>query len=231
MSKSPESHFQSPPVVRFYTRRGCTLCDKIWPTVVRECDRLKLELQAVDIDSDPALKAAHGDWVPVVEIAGQVRLRGIIKPAWLKRELEQAASRPSQPTRMRVGVAVVYNDAGEMLVNRRPAGSYFGGWWEWPGGKCNPGESPLDATVRELREEMGVQARWWRLIERRRVEYPGRSIALYFYAARLVPGSMPSPDALEHRWLRPEDVRGLQFLEPNLPVLERLIADGPGLAG
>jgi mutator protein MutT len=56
---------------------------------------------------------------------------------------------------IRVVAAVVARD-GRLLVCQRPAHKRHGGLWEFPGGKCEPGESDADAVARELREELGV---------------------------------------------------------------------------
>src|SRR5687767_4741492 len=58
---------------------------------------------------------------------------------------------------IRVVAAVVARD-GRLLVCQRPAHKRHGGLWEFPGGKCEPGESDADAVARELREELGVAA-------------------------------------------------------------------------
>jgi 8-oxo-dGTP diphosphatase len=127
---------------------------------------------------------------------------------------------------MDVAVIVVY-DGPRMLVNKRPEGSYFGGWWEWPGGKLNQGEDMRACALRELEEEIGIRVTGLRELEQRTVEYPGRSIRLVFYVARLAPGSRPHQAALEHLWLEPSEVLKLRFLEPNLPVLRQLAKSPP----
>lgn len=61
--------------------------------------------------------------------------------------------------RIRVVAAVIRRDHGhghQYLVCRRPADKRHGGLWEFPGGKCEPGESDLHATTRELHEELGI---------------------------------------------------------------------------
>lgn len=125
-----------------------------------------------------------------------------------------------------VSVVILY-DGPRMLVNRRPEGSYFGGWWEWPGGKRKPGETAIECARRELKEEIGIDAPELIELERRTAEYPGRRVHLTFYVGRRPRGARASPDALEHRWLTPLEVAGLRFLEPNLPVLERLTQAPP----
>lgn len=133
---------------------------------------------------------------------------------------------PDKPAEIQVSVVIVY-DGPLMLVNKRPPGSYFGGWWEWPGGKREPGENLRDCARRELKEEIGIDVGEMREIDRRRVEYPGRVVHLTFFVARRPAGAVASPDALEHRWLEPAQVRALKFLEPNLEVLEKLIENPP----
>ncbi len=117
---------------------------------------------------------------------------------------------------------VILVDGQRTLVNRRPEGSYFGGWWEWPGGKRRHDESFEQCARRELQEEIGLEAGDLQEFDRRTVSYPGREVRLVFFLSRVKDGSAASPAALEHRWLTPAQVRELKFLEPNLPVLARL---------
>ena len=73
------------PHVLFYTRRGCHLCDEAWEIVAAAQERHGLTVEKVDVDSDPALAAQHGDCVPVVVIDGKVRFRGRVNAALLER--------------------------------------------------------------------------------------------------------------------------------------------------
>lgn len=134
----------------------------------------------------------------------------------------------AEPRRIRVSVVILF-DGPRMLVNRRPQGSYHGGWWEWPGGKQEPGETPEQCARRELREEIGLEAGPLTLWHQSEAVYPGRLVSLSFFVGRPAPGSMASPDALEHRWVEPQEALGLRFLEPNLPALQRLIEQPPAL--
>lgn len=124
-----------------------------------------------------------------------------------------------------VSVVILY-DGPLMLVNLRPEGTYFSGWWEWPGGKQQEGETSLDCAVRELQEEIGLYQPDLSEYAIECVEYPGRKIRLRFFVGRRPPGDAAA-DALEHRWVDPGEVLSMRFLEPNLPVLQRLIADPP----
>jgi mutator protein MutT len=125
-----------------------------------------------------------------------------------------------------VSVVILF-DGPLMLINKRPEGSYFGGWWEWPGGKQNPGETALECARRELIEEIGFDAPDLAQYSQAEVDYPGRRVRLTFFVGRKPEGASASAGALEHRWLPPSDARKLQFLEPNLPVLEQIITNPP----
>ena len=133
---------------------------------------------------------------------------------------------PEPVQTIEVSVVILF-DGPLMLVNKRPEGSYFGGWWEWPGGKRHGGESALECAIRELDEEIGIEAEGLAEYGVENVEYPGRRVALTFFIGRRAGDSEARQDAMEHRWLAPEEVRKLRFLEPNLPILERLIHSPP----
>lgn len=130
------------------------------------------------------------------------------------------------PNEIDVSVVIVF-DGELMLVNQRPENTYFGGWWEWPGGKLEAGESFEQAALRELDEEIGIAVGALTEYKFLTVTYPGRKVNLKFFTTAIDTAPKPHKNALLHRWMRPEDVRELKFLEPNLPILERLIVDKP----
>jgi hypothetical protein len=69
------------------TRQGCHLCDDAWEVLQRAAQRHPLALRQVDVDSDPALVEQHGEHVPVVQIDGRVRFRGVVNAVLLERIL------------------------------------------------------------------------------------------------------------------------------------------------
>ncbi len=123
--------------------------------------------------------------------------------------------------RVEVVAAVIESD-GRILCARRGPGRAFEGKWEFPGGKVEPGESPEDALARELSEELGVEARPLGSIMVVEHGYPALSVTLRVYRAALVSGT---PRPLEHaelRWLAPEDLATLDWLEADRPVVQAL---------
>jgi 8-oxo-dGTP diphosphatase len=96
------------------------------------------------------------------------------------------------------------------------------GYWEFPGGKCEPGELPHDATRRECREEIGLDVR---VIELRRVvnyRYPHAWVEMSFFDCELAePGAEP-PGSTGFRWLSAGDLGSLKFPGANDAILEEL---------
>ncbi|MFF5854899.1 (deoxy)nucleoside triphosphate pyrophosphohydrolase [Streptomyces sp. NPDC012751] len=125
-----------------------------------------------------------------------------------------------------VGAALF--DGGRLLAARRSAPTDLAGRWELPGGKVEPGERPEDALVRELREELGVDAE---PVLRVPGEWPLRApYVLKVWTARLRPGS-PAPRPLQDhdalRWLAPADLWDVPWLDQDVPAVRVLTALPP----
>jgi mutator protein MutT len=120
-----------------------------------------------------------------------------------------------------VGIALIER-CGCYLVRQRPPGTAMAGYWEFPGGKCESGETAAAAAARECREEIGVDVVVGAL--RREVEhrYPhGWVLLSYFDCVTRVPGAEPDPST-GFRWVRGHALPGLLFPEANEPILVEL---------
>src|SRR5438067_9808955 len=104
-----------------------------------------------------------------------------------------------------VGIGLVRR-GDAFLVRQRPKGTAMAGYWEFPGGKCEPGESPAAATARECREEIGLEVVVGPL--RREVQhvYPHAWVHLSYYdCVTTDPGAEPAPST-GFRWVRAESL-------------------------
>ena len=97
--------------------------------------------------------------------------------------------------------AVIRDGEGRVLLTRRPDDRHMGGLWEFPGGKVDAGEAPADALVRELREELGVEAAVERPITFAVHEERGLRILLLFFAARILGGEPKGEEGQEVAWV------------------------------
>ena len=123
-----------------------------------------------------------------------------------------------------VTAAVVERD-GAFLVTRRLKGTHLAGTWEFPGGKCEPGE-PLEACLwREIREELGARCSVGSEIFSITHDYTERRIELHFYACTLLDDPVPLLGQ-EMRWVPRNQLTELDF-PPADDELIRKLAAGP----
>ena len=133
--------------------------------------------------------------------------------------MEDGALPNSQP--LEVAIAIIQRE-GQFLVSQRLPEDSFGGFWEFPGGKLNPGESLEAGLAREIREELGVQVE----VGTKRIEirhpYPSRTIHLHCFDCRLVAGEPQAIECASWRWVRAEELEGLVFPPASQPLIRLL---------
>ena len=118
-----------------------------------------------------------------------------------------------------VVTAAVVEVGGRFLVTRRQKGVHLEGFWEFPGGKCDAGESLAACLLRELREELNIAARIGAEIFSTTHDYPDRSVELHFFSCELLGSPVPQLGQ-EMRWVSREELSTLTFP----PADEQLIA-------
>jgi 8-oxo-dGTP diphosphatase len=119
-----------------------------------------------------------------------------------------------------VTAAVVEHD-GRLLVTRRQPGTHLEGSWEFPGGKCDPGETLETCLARELREELAVSAIVGAEILTTTHTYPDRSVELHFFQCRLRGTPVPQMGQ-EMRWVTRDELGDLPFPPADTELIQLL---------
>jgi 8-oxo-dGTP diphosphatase len=125
-----------------------------------------------------------------------------------------------------VAVGILIDGQGRYLLTSRPAGKAYAGYWEFPGGKLEAGESVEQALRRELQEEIGVtigEAPVWR---DSMVDYPHALVHLQFCKVTAWSGELHMREGQSHRWER-LPVACEPVLPGTVPVLAWLAEEAP----
>jgi 8-oxo-dGTP diphosphatase len=128
----------------------------------------------------------------------------------------------SPKPRLRVVAAALFDAERRVLIAERPAGKHMAGWWEFPGGKVGPGESDAQALVRELREELGVDAEPDALIMTLTHDYPDRIVDLVLWRATVKSGVPQGLDGQQLKWVDCDALAAERLLEADRPFVAAL---------
>ncbi len=121
-----------------------------------------------------------------------------------------------------VAAAVLQRPDGSFLLAQRPADKIWAGYWEFPGGKIEPGETPHHALVRELREELGISAETAYPWLTRVFTYPHATVRLNFFRVTAWSGELHPHEGQQFSWQRPNTISVEPVLPANAPILRAL---------
>lgn len=141
--------------------------------------------------------------------------------------LEREGGTDRQVTDVAVGVLLLPD--GAFLLTSRPAGKVYAGYWEFPGGKLEAGETVQQALRRELQEELGITLGAAELWKTQVVDYPHALVRLHFCKVRQWAGELQMREAQSFAWQR-LPVQVTPVLPGTLPVLAWL-AEERGFVG
>ena len=119
-----------------------------------------------------------------------------------------------------VAAAIIIKD-GRVFATQRGYGDYKD-WWEFPGGKLEPGESYEEALVREIREELRADIRVDRLLHTVEYDYPRFHMIMKCFICGLVSDEMELVEHEAAAWLAPEELRSVRWLPSDIEVIEIL---------
>ena len=121
---------------------------------------------------------------------------------------------------IRVAAAIIkYNN--QIFATQRGYGS-FKGWWEFPGGQIEEGETPKEALLREIKEELDTTVQVEELVEVVEYEYPDFHLTMYCYLCKVITGELVLKEHEAARWLTKENIDSVRWLPADLDVIKKL---------
>ena len=120
-------------------------------------------------------------------------------------------------------IAIVLK-GGKVLVCQRKDDDTFGGFWEFPGGKCEDGETLEQCLARELEEEIGIRARPIQRLATVEHDYPTAQVRLHPFVCRHEAGEVEHRECQASHWNDPPLLRDYRFPPANETLIEEAIA-------
>ena len=122
----------------------------------------------------------------------------------------------------RIGVAVIWTQSGQILIDKRKLEGTMGGLWEFPGGKIEAGETVVDCIVREIREELAIDITVGEHLMSIEHTYPTFQMTLIVHHCQYI-GGIPQPIASDEiRWVNISDLVNYQFPAANMAIINAI---------
>ena len=118
-------------------------------------------------------------------------------------------------------VAAVIRDGDRIFATARGYGEYKG-WWEFPGGKIEAGETPEEALVREIHEELDTEIRVGELIDTIEYDYPTFHLSMDCFWAEVIAGRLVLKEAEDARWLTKEMLESVRWLPADRTIIDAI---------
>ena len=119
--------------------------------------------------------------------------------------------------------AAIIRHQGRILISQRDTDSHLPGYWEFPGGKRERGESYEECLVREINEELNVKVKVRELFDTIVYEYPEKRVTLKFFCCDYLEGEPRALGCLQFQWISPEKLNSYLFPPADDPIVERIM--------
>lgn len=119
--------------------------------------------------------------------------------------------------------AAIIQRKGQILTARRKPGVHMGGYWEFPGGKIESGESPEQCLRRELKEELNIDSKIASFFGESCYDYGTKEIRLLCYFVNYLGGTFTLSDHDTIRWLPAHRLLSLKWAPADIPLVEKLV--------
>ena len=118
-------------------------------------------------------------------------------------------------------VAALITGGKRVFATARGYGNYKG-WWEFPGGKIEVGESPEEALAREIREELESEISVDEYIDTVEYDYPEFHLSMRCYWCSLISGGLVLKEAEDAKWLDAESIDSVKWLPADITLIEKI---------
>ena len=120
-----------------------------------------------------------------------------------------------------VVAAIIHDAEGRIFATQRGYGEWEG-WWEFPGGKIEAGESPEEALRREIWEELETRIVIERLVTSVDWDYPKFHLTMHCYWCHVESGSLTLKEHEAARWLATDELESVKWLPADLQIIEKI---------
>ncbi|MDX7997925.1 8-oxo-dGTP diphosphatase MutT [Xenorhabdus sp. Reich] len=127
---------------------------------------------------------------------------------------------------LHIAAGIIKDSNDEIFITQRSADSHMGGFWEFPGGKLERGETPEQALIRELKEEVGITVTHWDLVDTIQFDFPDRNITLHFFLVDKWENEPFGKEGQPSRWVPQAELIADEFPPANRSIVAFLTKDG-----
>lgn len=121
---------------------------------------------------------------------------------------------------IRVVAAIIVDDE-KIFATQRGYGDFKGGW-EFPGGKIEAGETPKEALIREIKEELEVEIKVGALIDTVEYDYPTFHLSMDCFWAEIISGDLVLREHEAAKWLTKDELDSVEWLPADIEVIEKI---------
>lgn len=118
-------------------------------------------------------------------------------------------------------VAAIIIEDGKLFATQRGYGEWKD-WWEFPGGKIEPGETPQDALKREIREELATEIEVGELLTTVEYDYPKFHLTMHCFLCTVVSGQLSLLEHEDARWLAMDELDTVKWLPADVEVVKKI---------
>lgn len=129
---------------------------------------------------------------------------------------------PVMKPHKQIGVAIIWDSQGKILIDRRLDKGDMAGLWEFPGGKIEPGETVAECIEREIKEELAIEIRVGECLTIVKHHYNNFEVTLFVHHCQYLGGTPKAIACQEFRWVRIAELDGYNFPQANTQIIRAL---------